>query len=207
MYFEVRETQSELGTSRTGHPVGTGYQSDWAPSRDWVPVGLGTQSGLGTSRTGHPVGTGYQSDWAPSRDWVPVGLRTQSGLGTQSDWAPSRTAHPVGTGCPVRLGDRSDWYPVTQSGTGTGASLRKYLLHITTVSFFFHSQEDLARLTICVLMFGNKSSSILKSLIYLRRLHLSPSQLIKSYIMKTMDSCFVVLHSVLLLKKFQNGFL
>ena len=60
MYFEVRETQSGLGTSRTGYQVGTGYQSDWIPSRDWVPV---------------------------------------------------------------RLGDRSDWYPVTQSGTGTGASL------------------------------------------------------------------------------------
>ena len=54
MYFEVRETQSGLGTSRTGYPVG-----------------LGTQSGLG----------------------------------------------------PVRLDDRSDWYPVTQSRTGTGASL------------------------------------------------------------------------------------
>ena len=36
---------------------------------------------------------------------------TQSGLGTSL------------TGYPVRLGDRFDWYPVTQSGTGTGASL------------------------------------------------------------------------------------
>ena len=36
MYFEVRETQSGLGTSRTGYPVA-----------------------LGTSRTGHPVG-----DWS-----------------------------------------------------------------------------------------------------------------------------------------------
>ena len=61
MYFEVRETQSGLGTSRTGYPVGTGYQSDRLPSRDWVPVGPVTQSGLGTSRTGYPVtqsGTG-----------------------------------------------------------------------------------------------------------------------------------------------------
>ena len=32
---------------------------------------------------------------------------------TQSDWVP------------VRLDDRSNWYPVTQSGTGTGASLEK----------------------------------------------------------------------------------
>ena len=73
MYFEVRETQSGLGTSRTGYPVGTGYQPDW------VPVGPVTQSGLGTSRTG------YQSDWAPSRDWVLVRL------GTQSDWVTDPT--------------------------------------------------------------------------------------------------------------------
>ena len=38
MYFEVRETQWGLGTSRTGHPVGTGYQSDW------VTGPTGTQS-------------------------------------------------------------------------------------------------------------------------------------------------------------------
>ena len=36
MHFEVRETQSGLGTSRTGYPVGLGTQSDWVPSH---PVG------------------------------------------------------------------------------------------------------------------------------------------------------------------------
>ena len=41
MYFEASETQSGLGTSRTGDSVG-----------------LGTQSTLNTSRTGYPVG-----DW------------------------------------------------------------------------------------------------------------------------------------------------
>ena len=44
MYFEVRETQSRLGTSRTGYLVGLGTN----PTRyrsDWYPV---TQSGTGT---------------------------------------------------------------------------------------------------------------------------------------------------------------
>ena len=52
MYFEVRETQSGLGTSRTGYLVGLGTQSDWAPNRDWVPVGLGTQGDWVTGSTG-----------------------------------------------------------------------------------------------------------------------------------------------------------
>ena len=69
---------------------------------------------------GDPVGTGYQSDRLPSRTEYPIGLGTQSGLGTSP------------TGYPVRLGDRSDWYPVTQSGTGTGASLDP-ILHILAV--------------------------------------------------------------------------
>ena len=48
---------------------------------------------------------------------------TQSGLGT------SRTGYPVG------LGDRSDWYPVTQLGTGTGASLvRNNVSHFKRLS-------------------------------------------------------------------------
>ena len=42
MYFEVKETQSGLGTSRTGYPVG-----------------------LGTSRTGYPVRLGDRSEWYP----------------------------------------------------------------------------------------------------------------------------------------------
>ena len=64
-----------------------------------------TQSGLGISRTGHPVGLSTQSDRSPSRTEYPVRLDDRS------NWYQ------------VRLGDRSDWYPVTQSGTGTGASL------------------------------------------------------------------------------------
>ena len=38
MYFEARETQS-----------------DRLPSRDWVPVGLGTQSGTGTGASLVPI--------------------------------------------------------------------------------------------------------------------------------------------------------
>ena len=67
MYFQVGETQSELGTSWTGYPVG-----------------LGTQSGLGTSRTGYPVGTGYPVRLGDRSDWYPV---TQSGTGTGASLA------------------------------------------------------------------------------------------------------------------------
>ena len=52
MYFEVSETHSGLGTSRTGYPVGLGTQSDWTPSRDWAPVRLGTQCDWVTGPTG-----------------------------------------------------------------------------------------------------------------------------------------------------------
>ena len=49
MYFEVRETQS-----------------DWVPSRDWVPVGLGTQSGTGTGASLIYVIIDFSLDQEPS---------------------------------------------------------------------------------------------------------------------------------------------
>ena len=59
-----------LVPSLTGHPVGTGCQSDWVPvvtgcQSDWVPVGTGFQSDWVSVRTG------CQSDWVPSPDcWI-----------------------------------------------------------------------------------------------------------------------------------------
>ena len=147
------EYQSDWSPSRTGYLRRTGIQSNWVTSHDWnwcIPTSRVFEMRIFLSSNfkkmrkyrfywwsyfvylfmievlndfgllkriyvfwskGDPVGTGYQSDRLPNRTGYPVGLDTQSGLGTSP------------TGYPVRLGDRSDWYPVTQSGTGTGASL------------------------------------------------------------------------------------
>ena len=76
----------------------------------WTTLGLLKRIYVFWSK-GDPVGTGYQSDRLPSR----IGYLVR--LDDRSDWMTGPTGYPV------RLGDLSDWYPVTQSGTGTGASL------------------------------------------------------------------------------------
>ena len=80
---------------------------------DWVPIRLGDRS-----------------DWISSPDWVPIRLSDRSDWISSPDWVP------------VRLDDRSDWYPVTQSETGTGASLVAVFLNCFHVPMITPSASD-----------------------------------------------------------------
>ena len=132
-------TSEGLGSSPTGYLRRTGIQSDWVPQKDWDPVELGTSEGLGSSRTGRSVMTGTQST---SHDWnwcIPTSRVFETRIFLSSNFKKMRKyrfywwSYFVYLFMIEVLNDFgllkriyvfwSKGDPVTQSGTGTGASL------------------------------------------------------------------------------------
>ena len=116
-----------------------GTQSDWVPQKDWNPVGLGTSEGLGPSRTGWPAMTGTHSS---SDEWkwcIPTCRVFETRIFVSSNFKKMRKyrfycwSYFVYLFLIEVLNDFGQikiiyvfWSkrdPVTQSGTGTGASL------------------------------------------------------------------------------------